>query len=59
MTNEKFTGGNWRVSVIGLDLIFAVLCLIARIMIYRLPVRDSIDKSRVEHFKLDLEEIER
>ena len=30
-------------SVEGLDLIFKVLCLICKIMIYRLPIRDSID----------------
>ena len=54
MTDERFKGGNWKVSVIGLELIFKVLCLIAKIMIYRLPVRDSIDKLHVNNFKEEL-----
>lgn len=57
MSKEKFTGGQWRVSVVGLHLIFAVLCLIAKIMIYRLPVRDSIDRTRVDRFKEELERL--
>lgn len=57
MTDKRFTGGNWRVSVIGLDLIFKVLCLICKIMIYRLPVRDSIDEDWVDSFKEELKEL--
>lgn len=57
MTGKRFTGGNFRVSVIGLDLIFKVLCLICKIMIYRLPIRDSIDRSRVDEFKEQLKEL--
>lgn len=58
MTDKRFTGGNWRVSVTGLDLIFKVLCLICKIMIYRLPVRDSIDSQNVDEFKQELKELE-
>ena len=58
MTDERFRGGNWQVRVSGLDLIFKVLCLIAKIMIYRLPVRDSIDRQRVDNFKEELEDLE-
>ena len=58
MTDERFTGGQWKVRVMGLDLIFKVLCLIAEIMIYRLPIRDSIDESRVNRFKERLEDLE-
>lgn len=58
MTDERFTGGQWKVRVMGLDLIFKVLCLIAEIMIYRLPIRDSIDESRVDRFKERLEDLE-
>ena len=58
MTDKRFTGGNWRVSVIGLDLIFKVLCLICKIMIYRLPVMDSIDSQNVDEFKKELKELE-
>ena len=39
------------------DKIFDVLCLIAKIMIYRLPVRDSIDRMRVHRFEQELKEI--
>jgi hypothetical protein len=49
---------NWKVSVRGLDLIFKVLCLICKIMIYRLPVRDSIDRVSVDKFIKQLEELE-
>ena len=38
--------------------IFRVLCLIAEIMIYKLPVRDSIDSKNVNKFKKRLEEIQ-
>ena len=58
MTEKRFKGGQWKVTVVGLDLIFKVLCLIAKIMIYRLPVRDSIDNVRVNNFKEELKELE-
>ena len=59
MTDKRFEGNvNWKVSVRGLDLIFKVLCLICRIMIYRLPVRDSIDSENVNEFKEELRELE-
>ena len=58
LTDERFTGGNWRITVIGLDLIFKVLCLICRIMIYRLPVRDSIDRDNIDDFREELKELE-
>lgn len=57
MTAKRFKGGQWKVSVVGLDLIFKVLCLIAKIMIYRLPVRDSIDSGHVNDFKEELKEL--
>lgn len=57
MTDKRFSGGKWRITVLGLDLIFAVLCLIAKIMIYRLPVRDSIDRGYVNGFKEELEDL--
>ena len=56
--NKRFKGGQWKVSVIGLDLIFNVLCLICKIMIYRLPVNDSIDRMRVNNFKEELKELQ-
>lgn len=40
------------------ERIFKVLCLIAKIMIYRLPVRDSIDRMRVDNFKDELKELQ-
>lgn len=58
MTEKRFKGGQWNVSVVGLDLIFKVLCLIAKIMIYRLPVRDSIDYGNVKEFKEQLKELQ-
>ena len=44
-------------SVAGLDLIFQVLCLICKIMIYKLPVRDSIDSQNKDRFNHELKEI--
>lgn len=58
MTKKQFKGGQWKVSVAGLDLIFKVLCLIAKIMIYRLPARDSIEYSNVREFKEQLKELQ-
>ena len=46
-------------SVEGLDLIFKVLCLMCKIMIYRLPIRDNIDKTWVNRFEDELNEIMR
>ncbi|WP_407415758.1 hypothetical protein [Methanobrevibacter sp.] len=46
-------------GVEGLDLIFKVLCLICRIMICRLPVRDSIDRRRVNKFNDELNKLEK
>ena len=57
MTDERFKYG-YKVSVQGLDLIFKVLCLICKIMIYRLPVRDSIDRETVDEFREELKELE-
>ena len=56
MTDERFRYLN-HTSVEGLDLIFKVLCLMCKIMIYRLPVRDSIDRVRVNNFKEELKEL--
>ena len=39
------------------DKIFRVLCLMCKIMIYRLPIRDSIDRTRVNTFKDELNAI--
>ena len=36
------------------DRIFKILCLICKIMIYRLPVRDSIDRRNVDRFEKEL-----
>ena len=57
MTDKRFRYLN-HTSVEGLDLIFKVLCLMCKIMIYRLPVGDSIDRIRVKRFEDELEEIE-
>ena len=56
MTDERFRYLNHR-SIEGLDLIFKVLCLICKIMIYRLPIRDSIDKTWANRFEDELNEI--
>ena len=37
------------------ERIFDVLCLICKIMIYRLPKRDSIDSMRIKRFKDELD----
>ena len=57
MTDERFRYLN-HTSIEGLDLIFKVLCLMCKIMIYRLPVRDSIDRQDVCSFEKELKEIE-
>lgn len=38
--------------------IFRVLCLMTEIMIYRLPIEDTIDRKNVNKFKKKLEEIQ-
>lgn len=58
MTDERFRYLN-HTSVEGLDLIFKVLCLICKIMIYRLPIMDSIDKIQANKFEDELNEIMR
>ena len=58
MTDESFRYLN-HTSVEGLDLIFKVLCLICKIMIYRLPIMDSIDKIQANKFEDELNEIMR
>ena len=58
MTDKRFTGGQWRITVLGLDLIFAVLCLIAKIMLYQSLVRDSVDRKYYERFSEELEDLE-
>ena len=57
MTDKMFRYLN-HTSIEGLDLIFKVLCLMCKIMIYRLPVRDSIDRQDVCSFEKELKEIE-
>lgn len=57
MTDERFRYLN-HTNVEGLDLIFKVLSLMCKIMIYRLPVRDSVDRQNVRSFKKELKEIE-
>ena len=57
MTDKRFRYLN-HTSVEGLDLIFKVLCLMCKIMIYRLPVRDSVDRKDVRSFMKKLKEIE-
>lgn len=48
----------WRtVRVMGAEYIFKILCLICRIMIYRLPVNDSIDRTRKGNFEKELDEL--
>ena len=56
MTDEGFRYLN-HTNVEGLNLIFKVLCLICKIMIYRLPTRDNIDKECVNRFEDELNEI--
>ena len=56
MTDKMFRYLN-NTSVEGLDLIFKVLCLMCKIMIYRLPIRDSIEKTLVNRFEDELNEI--
>lgn len=58
MKDKRFENGTWDVTVAGLDLIFAVLCLIAKIIIYRLPVRDSVDRKNVNKFEKELRDLE-
>lgn len=58
MTDERFHKGARIVNISGLEFIFKVLCLICRIMIYRLPVRDSIDSQNVDKFRKELKELE-
>ena len=38
--------------------IFRVLCLMTEIMIYKLPIEDTIDRKNVNRFKKKLKEIQ-
>lgn len=58
MRDERFHKGARIFNISGLEFIFKVLCLICRIMIYRLPVRDSIDRETVDKFRKELRELE-
>ena len=42
MIDERFTGGQWKVRVIGLDLIFKVLLLIAEILLYQIFIPNGV-----------------
>jgi len=58
LKDDKTEKPQWRtVRVMGIEYIFKILCLICRIMIYRLPVRDSIDRTRKDNFKKELDEL--
>ena len=58
LEDDETEESQWRtVRVMGMEYIFKVLCLICKIMIYKLPVRDSIDNGRKNKFKRELEEI--
>ena len=58
LINEHNIDHQWRsVRVVGIEYIFKVLCLMCKIMIYRLPVRDNIDRSIKKDFKNELKEL--
>ena len=58
LDEEKKEELEWRtVRVIGIEHIFKVLCLICRILIYRLPINDGIDQTRKDNFKKELDEL--
>ena len=58
LKEDKTEEVEWRtVRVMGMEYIFKVLCLICKIMIYRLPVRDSIDRGCKDEFERELEEL--
>ena len=58
LDNYETEESQWRtVRVMGIEYIFKVLCLICKIMIYRLPVKDSVDRIRKDKFERELEEI--
>lgn len=61
MKDERFKGGQWRITVIGLDLVFKALLVIAEILFYQIMIpngvcdvewRDSI-KNRLERLRND------
>ena len=58
LEDDETEESQWRtVRVMGMEYIFKVLCLICKIMIYRLPVRDSIDRTRKGNFEKELDEL--
>ena len=57
--DENNKSRQWRsVRVVGIEYVFKILCLICKIMIYRLPVKDSVDRANVDKFERELKEIE-
>lgn len=58
LEDDETEESQWRtVRVMGMEYIFKVLCLICKIMIYRLPVNDSIDRTRKGNFEKELDEL--
>lgn len=42
MTEKRFTGGQWKVTVMGLDLIFKILLIIAEILLYQIFIPNGV-----------------
>ena len=42
MTAKRFTGGQWKVTVMGLDLIFKILLIIAEILLYQIFIPNGV-----------------
>ena len=58
MTDKRFTGGQWNIRVMGLDLIFKVLLLIAEILLYQIFVPNGVcDTDWRDNLKERLEDL--
>jgi hypothetical protein len=42
MTEKRFKGGQWKVTVMGLDLIFKILLIIAEILLYQIFIPNGV-----------------
>lgn len=56
MTDPRFRYG-MHTGVEGLDLIFKVLVLIAKMQIYQMPIRDMSERDAVNDFIDELREL--
>lgn len=57
MSDRRFKGGQWTVAVSGLEVIFKILCFIAKLIIYHMTIDKPIDRKEKKRLEKELEVI--